>query len=376
MTMEQMKIEGSGNADKNEPVLEYQKPAATVIQHAPGSDTTKKIEETRKKIDALEDKPKKSSISRMVGNVPEPLKQKVFKNYFENIFFDKQKEKHERKKTPVEMEILSLINKMTNEVLQKYGLPVFDIPPENNHVVYKQFFEGTKWGGQHDPALQENAIQENPVRLSFMKGAFHENLHFKSYADWQILRNETHNAMLSRLGLMVITRDEGKILFQNLNEAVTEAMTKKYASGLFSHPLFKKERGETRREIANQPAGSFNEDEQYYIHKKISIYNIKKMLLGKSGREYKVESFTYPEERKILNILINKLFVKNPGKFKDENEIMEMFEKAMLTGNINSIGKLIDKTFPKKNPVENGTFRRIGEMGEDTEKLSAFVNAL
>jgi hypothetical protein len=378
--MEGLNIIEGENITKNEPVLKYQnsEQPISVSDYGGASKDAEKIEEIRRKIDALENKPKKSSISRIVGKIPEEKKQELLKQY-EDIFFDQQREEGERKKTPEELEIMEMVNQTTNEILTKYGLPHFDIPPENNHVIHEQSFENETRNGEHNPGWQKNTLRERVILSSFMEITFHENLHFKSYQDWQILKNEQNESQLSRMGFMLLTRDEGKILFRNLNEAVTEAMTKKYASKLFSHPLFKKEQEETRKAIAEQPAGSFYESEQFYIHKKINIRNIKNMLLGKPEREYSTEAFVYPEERLALAILIRKLFIKNPGKFKDEDEIMEMFEKAMLTGNINSVGKLIDKTFPKKNPEdpeEKGTFRQIGELGEDTEGLSEFVNAL
>jgi len=276
---------------------------------------------------------------------------------------------------------MEMVNQTTNEILTKYGLPHFDIPPQNNHIINEKFFENAKLAGNHIPDLQENRLTDKSVLSFFMETVFHENIHFKSYQDWQILKNEQNESQLSRMGFMLITRDEGKILFRNLNEAVTEAMTKKYAPKLFSHPLFEKEQKETQKAIADWPAESFGSlpEDIYYLHKKINLYNLKQILLRKPARAYSIQKFSYPEERKTLGILIAKLFIKNPGKFKDEDEIMEMFEKAMLTGNINSVGKLIDKTFPKKNPEdpeEKGTFRQIGELGEDTKGLAEFVDSL
>lgn len=81
-------------------------------------------------------------------------------------------------------------------------------------------------------------------------------------------------------------------------------------------------------------------------------------------------SYSYSQERQSLNTLVSKLFTKNHERFENEEEIMEMFEKAMLSGNILPIGRLIDTTF------EKGTFRKIGELGEDTKGLSEFVDSL
>ena len=44
---------------------------------------------------------------------------------------------------------------------------------------------------------------------------------------------------------------------------------------------------------------------------------------------------------------------------EDKEEVFDLFASAALTGNLLTIGKLIDKTFGL------GTFRKIGEMGND-----------
>jgi hypothetical protein len=87
-------------------------------------------------------------------------------------------------------------------------------------------------------------------------------------------------------------------------------------------------------------------------------------------------AYGYSPKRKTFHNLVSKLFTKNPGKFKDETEGMELFESAMMTGRLHGIGQLIDKTFPRKTTEEKGTFRKIGELGEDSKGLAEFVDAL
>jgi hypothetical protein len=370
--MERIKIEENKKTAEIEPILEYQNTEEKNEEEdaqpasAKDYDVAKKIYEIRQKIDELENKPKKSSVSRVVGNLPQKDKQEILES-MDYSFANQNMLKGEKKKTKEQREILEIVNQVTNEILQKYGLENFDIPEENNHIIDEKILGNRS--GDHNQPFQRSRIENDSVRSAFMANSFHEDLHFKSYQDWQILRNKPNKPEISRCGLMIITRDKGKVLFKNLNEAITEAMCKKYAPKLLSHPLFKTEQEETQKIITDRPVGTFDSD-IFYLRQKISFLNLKQILLGKPEREYEERAFLYVAERQALSTLIKKLFTKNPAKFKNEEEIMEMFEKAMLGGNINSIGKLIDHTFGKE------TFRRIGELGEDTKGLADFINTL
>jgi hypothetical protein len=158
-------------------------------------------------------------------------------------------------------------------------------------------------------------------------------------------------------------------------------MTKKYGTKLLTNPIFEEEQIKTKALKAryrNDPVF----DDTYFMERMDyhPILNfIRRLFHQPEQKNVYDESFVYQKERQTLDTLIQKLLAKNPEKFKDEEEIMEMFERAMLTGHIHAIGQLIDKTFPKKNPKdkeEKGTFRKIGELGEDTKGLAKFVNSL
>lgn len=80
--------------------------------------------------------------------------------------------------------------------------------------------------------------------------------------------------------------------------------------------------------------------------------------------------FSYGEERENLNLLMDKIVEKNSGKFKNKEEVLMVFAKGMITGNILPLGRLLDRTFGK------GIFRKIGELDKDTQKQKEFINSL
>jgi hypothetical protein len=341
-----------------------------------------KIKKLRQKINALDDRPmdesslQKTSVRRVVGKAPESDKQKILK-WREAAFSDQKTEEGETPMSPEQIQIADMVNKATNEILQKYGLPVFDIPPANIHVILKKYWKGQKFNSYYTQKHQKVVLKENGHLSDDLIKVFHEMLHFKSYGAAQILMGDEKLIQQYRTGLQITARNGERDIFTNLNEAVTEEMTKKYVSKLLDNPLFKKEQDRTQKEKRKfQPSTM---EDVYYMENvdEQPMRNAIRRIFKMPEKKYSYYmAYSYENERETLNTLIAKLFTKNPGKFKDENEIMEMFEKAMLTGNILPIGRLIDTTFPKKTPEENGTFRQIGEMGEDTEGLKKFIEEL
>ena len=90
---------------------------------------------------------------------------------------------------------------------------------------------------------------------------------------------------------------------------------------------------------------------------------------GRIKYKSEFDSFDLPKEREILNNLIEKLYFKNKDKFKNEEEVFDLFAKSVFTGKL-SWGRLVNKTFGK------GTFKKLTELDENVEKLEEFVNDL
>jgi hypothetical protein len=88
------------------------------------------------------------------------------------------------------------------------------------------------------------------------------------------------------------------------------------------------------------------------------IYNIQKK---KKGKGIEMKMYPYMGERDVLHILIERLYTENPDKFQDEEEVFQVFVKAMLTPNIRPLVDLIEDTFGP------GTFREIDRSDKSTE---------
>ena len=196
-----------------------------------------------------------SSFERAVGNISETEKEQILRDKGERFgdqVFEDLKGK-EREKTPEELQVISLTNEATNEIRQRYGLENFDIPPDNIQVVTEEAGAEEKYDAFYDSMLQGVAAREQPAQIVFMKKTFHEMLHFKSYNALQITSGENPELEEYRVGLTAHTRDGKKIYFTNLNEAVTEEMTKKFAKRLFDNTLFAEELKQTKDVMTKNP---------------------------------------------------------------------------------------------------------------------------
>lgn len=326
----------------------------------------------------------KSSFERVAGNISAAEKEQILRDkaeLFNDQIYEDLKGK-EREKTPEEMEIISLVNDMTNRIRRKYDLENFDVPPENIHIITEKKWPKGKSTAFFNSMLQGVAMRERLSRLAFMKTAFHEMLHFKSYNAAHITTGENPYLAEYRLGLTVNSRDGQKRFFVNMNEAVTEEMTRRHFKEMANRPLFAEEVRMTMDTVHKNPdaitdSGQelFNEDTFFATEEesggswRASVDRLFGSLFG-SHVNIITENFVYKEEREMLSVLIDKIFNRNREMFKHKDAIFDVFAKGMMTGDIIPLGKLIDTSFGK------GTFRKIGELDHDLDAQRRFVESL
>jgi len=318
---------------------------------------------------------KKYSIERMVGTSKE--EEKAVKEVLAQRFKEQDVgdlKKIELEKTPEEIQIIDLVNKETDKLLAKYDLPRFDISSKNVHlfdkVAYRKIrgIKGSVPGLAHiDPEYQAVFVGKGSSKVGFAKEIYHEFIHFKSYQAVQ--RTSKNKTDSYRFGLMVYSRNGAKHYFENLNEAVTEELSKRfYFQRLKHNPLFKNEIEEIEKVRKIWLSKAKTEE-----GKELAM-DIAKLETSKKKGVKEIITFSYREQRQMLNNLLDKLYRQNKKDFKTKEEIFELFAKSMLSGNLLPIGRLIDHTFGK------GTFRKIGELDNgldnNIKKQKKFLQSL
>lgn len=268
-----------------------------------------------------------SSIEKVIGKKLSEEKKGHIMREFQEKFSDQKFEElcgFERKKTPEEILIINLVNDATNELLNIFGLPEFNIPPDNFHIMYEE-----KWKERVRKMVpgtsaffswknQGVAMREEETKLIFAVNTFHEMIHFKSRG---ILLIKGKNVQASiakyRLGLEVRKKSGNKLYFRHLNEAVTEDLARRFLRRFKGNPLFENEITETQRirdehfNAADSKGNPFFTEDTYFI-KPID-----------EKRFFKA-NFAFPQERKILNTLIDKIFERNKEEFKDREEVFKL----------------------------------------------------
>lgn len=337
-----------------------------------------------------------TSIARVLGRkyegISEEERQKVFK-HIEETFEDQGKLKKnllrdfgsvenippavrtiffERSKTPEELEIIDIINKRTNRLRRRFGLLDLNVPPENVYLV-----KDTDWPEELDsdcyynPAGQFIVVREPKItelrdsKITFAKNLIHEMLHFKHLNSLKKLENSDSFSVYG-FGLKNYTRqDDLEPYFGNLNEAIVEELTIRVLQELRDNSLFKKEFEQTE-EIIKLLSNETDTDGR-------PLLNGNEFYIA-SDQENNLYSadFRRTRERVALGKLIEKIYQKNKNnnRFKNKEEIFDIFVKSIMTGKIINLGHLVDQTFGKE------TFKKIAEADNNLDKLEKLIEGL
>jgi hypothetical protein len=278
---------------------------------------------------------------------------------------------YEKEKTSSQIEICRLMNQMTNDMRVKYGLQPFDISVSNIHITGNnlQLANGTEIGGFFDTPRQRAIVREARSNTEFADFVGHELTHFKSFGAIQLpLGEETQLDYEYRVGFAAKSRDGKQEFFHMIDEALTEELTIEMIESLkeSNHPLFANDAKETSQVLAeygDKLGFSDNLMQAYYLpddHPQRDRFRV-------SGIPY-----AYPEERQVLNVLIDKIYDGNTQDFAERDEVFDLFIQGKMQGNLLGIGRVIERTFGK------GTFRKLGKVSssQDIADYRDFVERL
>lgn len=324
-----------------------------------------------KTMEKFEPKPK------IVGAAPEKTKEAVqekFHRYFyEDHLIDipeeakKELKALEYEKTSQEKELIFAADNELNDLMEKLGVPSFDVPLKNIHILPPALYKKT-----HKMAGDCNAITYYPERavlinakvfksdpLYFGSEIFHEMFHLKGYFALEVEKEEKKDAEtigFFRAGLAVysaIKKDkENKEHehFKGLEEAVTAEMQKRYFRKLVEHPILKKEKEQFESEEAKKMKEKISQKVNLSIDEIISF------------NDESYTNFGYFWHRKVLNLLVSNIYENNKDKFASPDEVLlDVFVKAHFTGRMLPMARLIKKSFDKT------AFEILGMMTDEDE---------
>lgn len=239
----------------------------------------------------------------------------------------------ELEKTAKDIELINFCDEAVWKYMQGYGREKnIRLPMDHIHVLKKDGVEAATEGrlriGLHSMMRGKIAVDRDPSDTQFSLITFHELFHAKSYQAGQIQTKEgDFNVSKYRGGFMVVARDGKRTYFDDVEEAIVGHMTQRFFDEiLLKDPLF--------------------------------IPEIKER--AKNGEPFDISR---QEEQVAGKKIVADLFAKNLGKFANKEEIMEMFIKTQVTGNLLPVARLFEDTYGK------GSFRKLGEATGRVDKV-------
>ena len=311
---------------------------------------------------------RKSGIERVIGASSE--EERAILRSFRGMLQHQRFEEYERKKTPKEAMIIDAVLRYLPEFIAQYGgTPVADVPPEVIHILDEGKLteeervelaeEGTA-GGYLPHRQQAIVVPHQHSRLKTTERITHELMHLESFSSFDLPSNMegTRTAKQGgpgitvgeselfprRIGLSVFDETHGTRFFRDLDEAVIEELTIRFDQKYFAEiPIL-------QEEIAAREA--FKKDVDGDTREILSCITRQE----EDGTwTSTVHEYAYSQFREYLWSLIDQIYERNRDQFESREEIFAVFAKAVLTGRLLELGRLIEKTLGK------GAFRTLGQ---------------
>ena len=232
-------------------------------------------------------------------------------------------------KTPRHKEIIEIASRAVDVYLAQFGRKkVIDVPLEKIHLLRtggtEEYSEGHILTGAHSSVYGSVLVDEASSELQTVIQIFHELYHAKSYHVLQTTgrHGEKGDIQPYHSGFRVVSRDGKQKFFDDIDEAVTTYMERKfYNDVLENHPSF-------QEEISSGVTPEFSRS----------------------------------RELRDLNDLVNNLYEQNKSEFENKEKVMNIFLEAQVTGHLLKIGRLVEKTYGK------GSFRELGKLTGEAQK--------
>ncbi len=310
----------------------------------------------------MEGLPKKDPGFDKVINLPKTPELEILglSDYPEQLIRETQKQailsdqilrEFEREKSLEEIKVIVEIMNKVPHFIQEYGAESCKaFPVDSVHILNEDDAENSKiknylesgTEGKYEPYHERIEIMMKVGDYyNLAKILIHELIHansFQSLEKLSIEENDSEKFVLSPRRLGLIVNQNGKYRqFRYLNEAVTEELTKRFC----------------RKYLPEIDSLKDKYLEEYSTQIQLDA-RAKNPFLDVVLEEVDGAGSSYWNERVSAVGLIYALYEANKNDFADYEEVFKVFSKAMLTGNILTLAKLVDKTFGQ------GAFRRMG----------------
>jgi hypothetical protein len=306
------------------------------------------------------------------------LEQRLF-NHFNSLSPEAQEllGQNEYPKSKAEIALIELANQETNRLRQRFGLSQYNIPATNYHFVTSEFYRratNNKETASAMPLLQgiffdADRIRRRHIDIDIALSIFHETFHLKSFLGLKILETEDEPTQY-RSGTSIIAKGAENLNsdnnyhehFKGLNEATISMLNREFFEKIIDLPAFKKEK-------------EWMQSDRYQglkdmVVQLLAIPEDEVLIEEIAHRHEEVYTFMYLPQRQVLEYVCKEIQKQFSDQYPNMETVYDEFLKAVFTGGLITIGKLVEKTFGL------GSFRLLGHMGYDNESAVATLEAL
>ncbi len=302
---------------------------------------------------------RKSGVSRVLSESPE--REAALSKRFEDALRTQEFGSFERSPTPEEGAVIVQLIPAVAEFVEKYGgTPVDSISAANIHLLDpdrlapedREAIDRMNIGGVYDRERQAVFIAPADSLLTTAQRIAHELLHFHSY---QSVHDEGPEGRPSprRIGFGAFDKSMTTRYFRDLDEAIVEELVLR-----LDDQCFKKfealTSALTRRERFRLTTRAPRE-----------IAAVTDQQLPDGTWQTRLESWRYSRPRAQLGTLLKDICDRNRGRFSDPEAVFEVFARAVFTGRLLELARLVEDTFGK------GSFATLAKETMSSDRLSA-----
>ena len=239
----------------------------------------------------------------------------------------------------VEIDNINIINKKLDSFVKKYQNDVFPLDIKDVHKVSSEtlanFMKSPHTSALYEAGSHQVYFREGQNPIVLFSHMQHEMVHSKSMTLFEKrLVENNKNLAIRQNGVM--STDSKYLYLENLNEAITEYVSKKVTQQLIGGTEFQKNKENMISKI--------NLERSF---KGFPIKNSSEVVSFEVTNEVGVRfvEHAYPVQRHFFEIILEDIQKKNPDVYKTKEDAEDVFFKAYFGGDLAFMEQVVDQTY-------------------------------
>lgn len=242
-----------------------------------------------------------------------------------------------------EKQAIKLINKNVSDFAKKYTENTFPVMIEDVHKVpYKtlaDFMDNEHISAVYHTMYHQVFFSEREDTALLYSHIQHEVIHGHSLTFFkQELEGNNKKLDISQNGVM--SNDGEYLYFENLNEAITESISKKISQKQLQNTVFKKNQNDLVDKL-----NSYYALAGLPIHDSAEVVSFEVRQTADSEPVISLIEHTYKSQRLFFDTLLEDIKNKKSETYTTKEQVEDIFFKAYFTGNFTPMEIAINETY-------------------------------